>query len=513
MSEAAVSKGRTCRQDRPGGIVVPETVRHFIGGQYVYSTLRKTYGVADPATGKEYAQVEVGLAADINQAVLAAQAALKTGPWPGMAAADRARVLDGIADAIDARTGDIAEAEALGPGLPVTQASEQAARASELFRLAAELTTQAAADASFAPGQSSYVAARPAGIAGLITPWRSPFLAQARAVAPALAAGCTVVLKPDEWAPLPAALLAEITTAAGLPDGVLNIVHGSLNRKAPGHQARNALIAHPSVARLSFAGEATTGQELMVEAATHGKTLSAEPAGNSPCLIFADADLDQAIDSAVFGAFALNGQRRTATSIILAQRPVYDTLVSRLAERADRIRVGAPSDPATQIGALPHADHYDKLASCVRIGVRDGARLAAGGRRPAGLPEGNYLAATVLSDVTPSMQIFTEQICGPVVRVTPFDTDEEAVSLANAVGYPTAAYIWTSDLRRAHRLAPAMESASTWVNSHNPQDQPTAIAGHGPGRPGAAAGHLNIDFYTHSRTVLIAADDTPVPRF
>ncbi|MDX6416079.1 MAG: 5-carboxymethyl-2-hydroxymuconic-semialdehyde dehydrogenase, partial [Trebonia sp.] len=198
---------------------------------------------------------------------------------------------------------------------------------------------------------------------------------------------------------------------------------------------------------------------------------------------------------------------------ILVQRPVYDTLVRRLAQRADRIRVGDPSDQATQVGALPHAEHFDTLTSRVRLGVREGARLAAGGRRPAGLPEGNYRAATVLADVTPSMQIFTEPICGPVVRVTPFDTDEEAVSLANAVRNPTAAYIWTSDLQRAHRLAPAIESAGTWVNSHNPQDLQTAIAGHRPGRPGAAAGHVDIDFYTQSRTVLIAADDAPVPRF
>jgi 5-carboxymethyl-2-hydroxymuconic-semialdehyde dehydrogenase len=494
--------------------VVPETVSHFIGGQHVRSTLRKSYGVTDPATGKEYAQVEVGLAADVNQAVLAARTALETGLWPGMAAPDRTRVLSGIADAIDARAGDIAAAEALGTGLPVTQAREQVARAGGLFRLAADLITAGAGtDEACAPGQSSYVLASPAGIAGLITPWSTPFLAQARAVAPALAAGCTIVLKPDEQAPLPAALLAEITTAAGLPDGVLNIVHGSLHRKAPGAQARDALIAHPGVARLSFAGEAATGQQVMLEATAHRKNLSAELAGNSPCLIFADADLDQATDSALFGAFALNGQRRTATSTILAQRPVYDALVSRLAQRADAIRVGAPSDPAPQIGALPHAENYDKLTSCVRLGVREGARLAAGGRRPTGLPEGNYLAATVLADVTPSMQIFAEQICGPVVRVTPFDTDEEAVSLANSVTYPTAAYIWISDLQRAHCLATAIESASTWVNSHNPQDLQIAIAGHRPGRPGAEAGHVNIDFYTQFRSVLIAADDTPVPQF
>ena len=487
--------------------MVPETVSHFIGGRPVRSALGKSFGVADPATGKEYAQVAVGIAGDVSQAVLAARTALGSGPWPGMAAADRARVLRGIADAIDSRAADIAAAEALGTGLPVTQATEQAGRAGELFRRAADLVT--ADGAPFAPGASSYVAAGPAGVAALVTPWRTPFLAQARAVAPALAAGCAIVLKPDEWAPLPAVLLSEVTTAAGLPDGVLNIVHGSLHHRAPGTQARDALIAHPAVARLWFAGEADAGQQVTLEAAAHRKRLSAEVPGNSPCLIFADADLDQATDSALFGAFALNGQRRTATSTILAQRPVYEAIVSRLAQRAGRIRVGDPRDPATQVGPLPHAEHYDRLASCVRLGVREGARLAAGGRRPASLPEGNYLAATVLADVAPSMRIFTEQLCGPVVRVTPFDTDEEAVSLANAVADRAAAYIWTADLRRARRLAPAIESASTWVNSHNPQDlRATATGG-----PGADAGDLDVDFYTQSRTVLIGAGDCPVPRF
>ena len=488
--------------------MLPETVRHFIGGQYVYSTLRKSYGVTDPATGKEYAQVEVGLGADVNQAVLAASTALETGQWPGMAAPDRARVLSGIADAIDARAGDIAAAEALGPGLPVTQAREQAARAGEFFRLVAGLIAARTADG--APGQSGYVVAHPAGVAGLITPWRTPFLAQARAVAPALAAGCTIVLKPDEWAPLPAALLAEITTAAGLPDGVLNVVHGSLHRKAPGAQARDALIAHPSVARLSFAGQADSRRQVTLDAAAHGKNLSAEPAGGSPCLIFADADLDQAIDGALFGAFALNGQRRTATSTVLVERPAYGTVVGLLAERADRVRVGAPADPATELGPLPHAEAYDSHASLVRLGIREGARLAAGGRRPARLPEGSYLAATVLAEVTPSMRVFTEQVSGPVVRVTPFDTDEEAASLANACAQPAAAYIWSRDPRRARRLAPAIASAGLWVNSPNPQDLLVPVAGRGPS---AAPGQLDLDFYTRSQTVLEAAgDDAPVPR-
>jgi 5-carboxymethyl-2-hydroxymuconic-semialdehyde dehydrogenase len=494
--------------------VVAETVRQFIGGKYAYSTLRKSYGVTDPATGKEYAQVEVGLGADVNQAVLAARSALDAGPWPDMTAPDRARVLHGIADAIGARADDIAAAEALGPGLPVAQARAQAALAGGVFRYAAEKITET--DRACGPGESSYVAATPAGVAGLITPWRTPFLAQARAVAPALAAGCTIVLKPDEWAPLPAALLAEIAIAAGLPDGVLNIVHGSLHPKAPGAQARDALIAHPSVARLSFAGDAATGRQIRLDAATHRKRLSAELAGNAPCLIFADADLDRAVDSALFGAFALNGQRRTASSTILVQRPVYDLIVSRLAERAERIRVGDPADPETELGPLPDGGLVDELTAGVRLGVREGARLVTGGRRPAGLAEGNFIAPTVLADLEPSMRIFAEQIRGPVLRVTPFDTDDEAVLLANAVTDPTAAYLWTSDLERARRLAPAFETPGLWVNAHNHLDRLTADGGRrpgGPDGPGGAAGDIDIDFYTRSLTVRIAADDPPVPRF
>jgi 5-carboxymethyl-2-hydroxymuconic-semialdehyde dehydrogenase len=493
--------------------VVPENVSHFIGGRDVRSALGKTFGVTDPASGKEYAQVAVGVAGDINQAVLAAQAALQTGPWPDMAAQDRAAVLNRIADAIGAGAGDIAETETLGTGMPVAQAGEQATWAARHFRLAADLATaRAGDDASPRPGHLGCVVHRPAGVAGLVTSWRTPFLAQARALAPALAAGCTVVLKPDECAPLSAVLLAEITTAAGLPAGVLNIVHGSRHHRAPGTQARDALIAHPAVTRLSFAGDAGERQQVMLDAATHRKNLAAELAGTSLCLIFADADLDRATDAALFGAFALNGQRVTATSAVLAERPVYDTLVSRLSKRADRIRVGAPSDPSTEVGPLADPDHYKKLSSCVRAAVRDGARMASGGRRPPALPEGNYFEATVLSGVTPSMQIFAEHISGPVLCVTPFDSEEEAVSLASAITDAPAAYIWTSDMQRAHRLAPALDTANTWVNSHNPRDLRTPSAD--PARSGGAVQDEpgTIDFYTQSWTVHIAADDGPVPR-
>jgi 5-carboxymethyl-2-hydroxymuconic-semialdehyde dehydrogenase len=487
--------------------VVPESVAHFIGGRQAHSSYRKTFGAPDPATGKEYTRVEIGVGADVNQAVLAASAALEADPWAGLPAGERAGILERIADEIESRADQIAGFEALGTGLPVTQSREQAGRAAECFRSAAGAIAARQENPSFSPGRSGYTLRRPVGVAGVVTSWRAPFLAQARAVAPALAAGCTVVLQADVWAPLSAVLLPEITTGAGLPGGVLNIVHGTGDWRGTsggGTEARDALVAHPRVPLLSLAGDAAAGEQGAREAAVHGKRLSADLAGNSPCVIFADANLDRATDSVVFGARSLNGGRRTATSRILAERPVYDAVVARLAERAARIRVGNPADPSTELGPLVHHELYDRVMSCVRLGIREGARLAAGGRRPAGLTEGNYLSATVLADVTPEMRIFAEVISGPVACVTPFDTEEEAVTLANAAnataGAP-AAYIWTSDPQRARRLALTIDSPAAWVNAHNADDLRIA--------PGGADG---IDFYTQSSVIHIAADDGPAPR-
>ncbi len=486
--------------------MVPETIRHFIGGREARSSYAKTFGVADPATGKQYARVEVGLGADINQAVLAARAAFEAGPWADLTVAERAGILERIAAGIESRADQIADFEALGTGLPVTQAREQAARAAECFRIAVAVITARQDDSSFLPGRSGYTLRRPVGVAGVITSWRAPFLAQARAVAPALAAGCTVVLQADVWAPLSAALLPQITTGAGLPGGVLNIVHGTGNWRggSAGTEARDALVTHPGVPLLSLAGDAPTGEQAARDAAAHLKHLSADLAGNSPCVILADADLDRAVDSALFGAFALNGGRRTVTSRILAERPVYEAVVTRIAEGAGAIRVGSPADPATQVGPVVHAEYYDRVMSYVRRGLRDGARLAGGGRRPAGLAEGNYLSATVLADVTPQMQIFGEAISAPVACVTPFDTDQEAITLASAIAGAPAAYLWTSDPQRAHRLASAIGSPVTWVNSHNPRDLRTP--------PGEQDGQGVIDFYTQTSAVHIAADDGLPPK-
>jgi len=488
-------------------LALPGMIEHFIGGRHVPSGSGGTFGVADPVSNEEYVQAAAGDADDVDRAVEAAAAAFFSGPWPGMAARARARVLNRIADGIESRAERIAAMETFDTGLPITQAKGQAARAAENFRYFADVIVAQHEEAFSSPGQLGYVLRKPAGVAGLITPWNTPFMLESWKLAPALASGCTVVLKPAEWTPLSASLLPEIMTEAGVPDGVFNIVHGI------GERAGAALVAHPGVPRISFTGETATGQIIMRSAADNLKALSMELGGKSPCVIFADADLDAAVDSALFGVMSLNGERCTAGSRILAERSVYDALVDRLAQRAARVKVGDPSDPATEIGALVHPEHYDRVMSYVRVGVDEGARLAAGGQRPAGLPAGNYLSATVFADVKPSMRIFQEEIFGPVVCVTPFESEEEAIHLANATKYGLAAYLWTSDLRRAHRVAAAVESGMTWVNSHNVRDLRTPFGGVKNSGLGREGGQHSIDFYTESRIVHVALGDTHVPRF
>ena len=486
---------------------IPDKIEHFIGGRHAPSADGATFDVANPVSNTTYAQAAAGGQADIDRAVAAAREAFGSGPWPGLAARARAKILNKIADGIEARSEQIAALETFDTGLPITQAKGQAARAAENFHYFADVIIAQHEAAFSQPGQLGYVLRKPAGVAGLITPWNTPFMLESWKLAPALASGCTVVLKPAEWTPLSASLLPEIMTEAGVPDGVFNIVHGI------GEDAGAALVAHPDVPLISFTGETTTGKIIMKSAADRLKGLSMELGGKSPCVIFADADLDAAVDSALFGVFSLNGERCTAGSRILVERSAYDSVVSQLAERAARVRVGDPSDPATEVGALVHPEHYARVLSYVETGISEGAWLVAGGSRPAHLPAGNYLAPTVFADVKPTMRIFQEEIFGPVVCVTPFESTIEAVTLANATKYGLAAYIWTADLRRAHRVAGLVDSGMTWVNSHNVRDLRTPFGGVKASGLGREGGQHSIDFYTESRIVHVALGDTHVPRF
>jgi 5-carboxymethyl-2-hydroxymuconic-semialdehyde dehydrogenase len=497
-----VSQGHGAPPELPGKL------NHFIGGAWSPSADGATFDVADPVSNEVYAQVAAGGAVDVDRAVAAAHCAFTDGAWPGMGARQRALVLNRIADGIEQRGDRIVELETFDTGLPVTQAHGQAQRAAENFRFFADVIVARHEDA-FRTGTSqfAYVIRKPVGVAGLITPWNTPFMLETWKLAPSLAAGCPVVLKPAEWSPLSASLFPEIMSEAGVPDGVFNLVHGL------GEDAGAALVSHALVPRISFTGESSTGQVIMRAAAAELKGLSMELGGKSPCIVFADADLDMATDSALFGVFSLNGERCTAGSRILAERSVYDELVDRLAQRAAAIRVGLPADPATEVGALIHPSHYERVMSYVQAGLAEGARLVAGGRRPAHLPAGNYLAPTVFADVTPEMRIFREEIFGPVVCVTPFDTEAEAIALANDTRYGLAAYIWTQDLRRGHRVAHAVEAGMLWLNSHNVRDLRTPFGGVKASGLGREGGHHSLDFYTESRIVHVALADAAVPRF
>ena len=490
---------------------LPTRIQHYIDGRFVDSIGGETFGVLDPVTNQDYATAAAGQQADIDAAVEAATRAFRSGPWPRMKPRERARVLNRIADAVEAQDARLAEWETFDTGLPITQALGQAQRAAENFRFFADLIVAQTDDAYQVPGsQLNYVNRKPIGVAGLITPWNTPFMLESWKLAPALASGCTVVLKPAEFTPLSASLWATIFEEAGLPAGVFNLVNGL------GEQAGDALVKHPGVPLISFTGESSTGQLIFANAAPLLKGLSMELGGKSPAIVFADADLDAAIDSTLFGVFSLNGERCTAGSRILVERGVYDEFVSRYAERAAKIVVGDPHDPATEVGALVHPEHYAKVMSYVELGMTEG-RLVAGGGRPEGLldwlAQGNYVAPTVFADVKPDARIFQEEIFGPVVTMTPFDDDVEALELANGVRYGLAAYPWTTDLKRAHTFAQSIEAGMVWLNSHNVRDLRTPFGGVKASGLGHEGGYRSIDFYTDQQAVHITLGDVHTPRF
>jgi len=486
---------------------LPTHIQHCINGQFVDSVSGKTFDVLDPVSNRNYATAAAGQKEDIDLAVAAAREAFTNGPWPKMKPRERARVLNKIADAVEAQEARLAELETFDTGLPITQAKGQALRAAENFRFFADLIVAQFDDAMKVPGsQINYVNRKPIGVAGLITPWNTPFMLESWKLAPALATGNTVVLKPAEFTPLSASLWATIFKDAGLPDGVFNLVNGL------GEEAGDALVKHPDVPLISFTGETTTGQTIFRNAAANLKGLSMELGGKSPCVVFADADLDAAIDSALFGVFSLNGERCTAGSRILVERAIYDEFCEKYAARAKNIVVGDPHDPKTQVGALVHPEHYEKVASYVEIGKYEG-RLLAGGGRPDHLPEGNYIAPTVFADVAPDARIFQEEIFGPVVAITPFENDDEALALANNTKYGLAAYIWTQNLTRAHNFSQNVEAGMVWLNSHNVRDLRTPFGGVKASGLGHEGGYRSIDFYTDQQAVHITLGSVHTPKF
>jgi 5-carboxymethyl-2-hydroxymuconic-semialdehyde dehydrogenase len=481
--------------------------RHYIRGAFRESSARGVFETLDPTTNEVLADVCDGRDVEVDAAVVAARDAFDEGPWPRLAVTERAAVLRGIAAGIRGRADEFVEREVLDIGMPVSQMRGLAERAARNFDYYAGVVTELYGR-SFQVGEEflNYTIRKPVGVAGLIMPWNAPLMLTTWRLAPALAAGNTVVLKPAEWSPLSATLLAEVVTEAGLPEGAFNVVHGL------GETAGAPIAAHPGVDLISFTGETVTAQKIIAAGAPTLKRVSAELGGKSPVIVFADADPALAVDAALAQVFTMNGQRCTAGSRLLVQRPLYESLTAAVAARARKIRVGDPFDATTELGPLITHEHHARVLEFIDSARGAGARILSGGGRPPGLQRGNFLEATVIADVDVTMRVFQEEIFGPVLVAMPFDDEDEAISLANATQYGLAAYVWTNDLARAHRVAHSIETGMCWINSHNVRDLRTPFGGVKRSGIGLEGGDYAFDFYCETEIVHVALDATRVPR-
>ncbi len=481
--------------------------QHLIGGRWADSRDKRTFETVNPATGAALAEVARGSAADVDLAVAAAERAFSESRWakdPELRAACLRRVAEGLLR----RQADFVQIEVLDTGLPITQAQGQAARAAANFTFFAEMATQMTGETYPQPGRFlNYTVRKPVGVAGLITPWNTPLMLESWKVAPCLAAGNSCVLKPAEWSPLSAVLLGEAIAEAGVPEGIFNIVQGL------GEEAGAPLVAHPRVPLISFTGETTTGQTIIRSGAEHLKRVSMELGGKSPVVVFADADLNRALDAVVFGVYSLNGERCTAGSRLLVEDSIYPAFIERLARRVAAISVGDPTDPGTEVGPLIHKEHLKRVQAYLKQARDEGATVLVGGERPPGLKSGNFLAPALVTDVQPEMRIVQEEVFGPVLVAMPFHGEAEALSLANGVRYGLAGYVWTNELTRAHRFAHALEAGMVWVNSQNVRDLRTPFGGAKDSGIGREGGRYSFDFYTETTTVQVAIGSHAIPKF
>ena len=477
---------------------------HFIDGKGVAGESGATFDNHCPADNSFINAVASGSADDIDQAARSAQAAFPG--WRGFSGSARRALLHRIADAIEARAEEIALIESWDTGQPIRFMSKAAVRGAENFRFFADRAPEAGNGLSLpAEAHLNYTLRQPIGPVGVITPWNTPFMLATWKIAPALAAGCTVVHKPAEWSPLSARLLAEICCEAGLPPGALNSVQGI------GETAGKALTEHSGIQAIAFVGESLTGSQIMRQGAATLKRVHFELGGKNPVILFDDADLERALDAVTFMIYSLNGERCTSSSRLLVQESIHDQFVARVAERARRVRVGHPLDPATEVGPLIHPRHLDKVLGYFDIARQEGAEAAAGGRRHQTLAIGNYVQPTLFTGARPNMRIAQEEIFGPVLTAIPFADEQQAVAIANDVAYGLAAYAWTGNLGRAHRLGRALDAGMIWVNSENNRHLPTPFGGMKASGIGRDGGDYSFDFYMETKNVCIAYDTHRVP--
>ena len=467
-------------------------VLNHIGGESVPAASGATFDTVSPVDLAVLAKVAKGGVEDIDRAVAAAREAFKT--WPKTPGAERRRILIKVAEAIEARAEEIAFTECMDTGQALKFMSKAAVRGAANFRyFAAQAPTAEDGRALRNPTQMNVTSRRPIGPVGVITPWNTPFMLSTWKIAPALAAGCTVVHKPAEFSPMTAKLLVEIAEDAGLPPGVLNVVNGF------GEDAGRRLTEHPDIKAIAFVGESRTGSMIMRQGAETLKRVHFELGGKNPVIVVDDADLDQAVDAATFMIYSLNGERCTSSSRLLVQETVYDDVCARVAEVAKRIRVGHPLDPETVVGPLIHPEHEAKVMSYFEKAREEGATIAAGGVKVG--ETGCFVAPTLFTNATNDMAVAQEEIFGPVLTAIPFKDETQALAIANGVQFGLAAYLWTNDLGRAMRMTDSLEAGMIWVNSENIRHLPSPFGGVKASGIGRDGGDWSFDFYMETVNV------------
>ncbi len=472
----------------------------LIDGKWRESVSGKRFATVNPATEEVIAEVAEGDAADIALAVKAARKAFDTGPWRKADARDRGIMMNRLADLIESHIDELAELETLDNGKPISES-----RHADL-PLVVDCFRYYAGWADKIHGQTipirgnyfCYTKREPVGVAGQIIPWNFPMLMVAWKWGPALAAGCTVVLKPAEQTPLTALRLGELALEAGFPEGVINIVPGF------GETAGAALVAHPGVDKIAFTGEGKTAQIIMRSAAETLKRITFELGGKSPNIVFADADLDAAVDGAILGLYLNQGQCCCAGSRVFAQESIYDAFVGRLAEKVKGRKLGDPFDPATQQGPQVDKAQYDKIMSYIEHGKSQGARCVTGGERHG--DKGFFITPTVFADVRDDMAIARDEIFGPVMSVVKFADTEEVIERANTTDYGLAAAVWTRDIGKAHAIANRVRAGTVWVNCYDVFDAAAPFGGFKRSGIGRELGEKALDNYTELKTVTVALD-------